>query len=275
MEIYFWRPRSILGDEISKLSRFYRKNVQPSPFGRSNFGDELGPVIVQRILDLNGVVPSPRMLRSSKPTLFTVGSVTYMARNGDVFWGSGYLGGNKPALRPGVNNIHVHALRGPLTREILSKKHGVKGMPEVYGDPAILIPRLFPELKPILSGAETLLLTHMDDPPPPPLGPHVEHLSATEGYSNVVARIAGAKRVVTSSLHGKILADAYGVPSVTYQGSTTRPLKFHDYALGSGQEIFPIATSLLSALDSAGQSPTDLTQVGTALLNAFPIHLWD
>lgn len=272
VEIYSWAPRSRLGDMISNRFRWFRKNFRPR--SKTNFGDELGPWIVSRILELNGITPSKSVLRSSSPTFFSVGSVTSLARNGDIIWGSGHLNEIKPALMPGVNSLEIYALRGPLTRDLLVRGIGFGGLPEVYGDPAILVPYLFPEIEPIPCDGRVLVIPHIDDPMPQESSDDFEFISAQMPFREVVARIAGAERVVTSSLHAKILSDSYGIPNVVYQGATTSKFKFDDYALGVGGSVFEMVPSLDQALLQTTGSSLKVTEVQGRLLDSFPYHVW-
>ena len=274
MEIYFWRPRSLFGAGVAKFSRIYRSNFHPSPEGLTNFGDELGPQIVGRILMSHGL-PNPQgRLHWVRKTFFSVGSVTHVARNGDIIWGSGALGGLKPALRRGVNELEIHALRGPLTKQLFTNDHGISDFKCAFGDPAILLPLLFPELAPIRGSSKGLIVSHMDDAPLENLEPGYDHVRATSPWKEVVRRIAGASSVVTSSLHGKILADAYGVPSVVYQGARTKPFKFEDYAAGTSQSQFEILPSLQQALEGVPEPAPDLSSVQASLIKSFPFHLF-
>ena len=50
-----------------------------------NFGDLLGPQIVSRLLERNGIAAGTPPARR----LLTVGSVLHLAHAGDVVWGSG------------------------------------------------------------------------------------------------------------------------------------------------------------------------------------------
>ena len=277
MEIYFWRPRHIIGAGLAKYSRGYRTRFHPRASGLTNFGDELGPWIIARILENAGIGFPKQQFFSSRPAFFSVGSVTHVARNNDIIWGSGALGGIKPALGTGVRKLDIHALRGPLTRDLLISQHGFEPFTVPTGDPAILVPILFPELQKIQGSTGTLLLPHMDDPTDMPQAVRMgfDFAHATDPFLDVVARIAGAEKVITSSLHGKILADAFGVPSVVYQGPTTKPFKFEDYALGTSQKVFEIAASLELASSMQPSNVPDLQDVASKLLASFPMEYFE
>ena len=146
-------------------------------------------------------------------------------------------------------------MRGPLTR-----RHCLDlgyDCPEVFGDPAILLP-------------EYLDLRRAD--PRYALGiiPHfVNYEEAVSLYGSredvavvdvrgtvaeVVAAILACRATVSSSLHGLIVSHTYGVPSVWVKLS--RPLKgddvkFHDYYLAGGVSDPPAAVVLSGAETTA------------------------
>lgn len=273
MEIYYWRPRTLFGAGLARFSRRYRHKFHPSPTGKRNFGDELGPLILERILALKGLRPLSEVSRASKPTFFSVGSVTHVARNGDIIWGSGALGGIKPTLSNGVRNLEIYALRGPLTRRSMIDDHGLKHVPSVFGDPAILVGKLFPEL---LLGAKTckaLVVSHIDDDPEKTRH-GLEYASANCDPFEMIQRISQAESVITSSLHGKIVADSLGVPSVLYQGRTTKAFKFDDYSLAVLGEKARIYPTFDSALGAPKDPMPELGDIGDDLLKSFPSQLF-
>jgi pyruvyltransferase len=127
----------------------------------------------------------------------------------------------------------------------------------------------------VKSRGDALVISHIDDQAPNLQNSNIEFVYATEPFIKIVSRIAGANKVITSSLHGKILADAFQVPNVVYQGKTTSKFKFDDYALGSGNEGFTILENLDQALGSAPLPALKFEGVTERLLGAFPFYLWD
>jgi pyruvyltransferase len=95
----------------------------------NNFGDLLGPLIVQRIRATQGL---GRPARDGQVRLLTAGSIMRMARPGDVIWGTGVNGKSIGAQYSGLE-LDIRAVRGPLTRDVLERNgHRV---PRVCGDP--------------------------------------------------------------------------------------------------------------------------------------------
>jgi pyruvyltransferase len=158
-----------------------------------------------------------------------------------VVWGSGlssYDGEIRTLPR------EVKAVRGPLTRERL-KNCGIS-VPEIYGDPGLLISYFY---KPILSKTYDLGVI-----------PHFKHKESDNMLSiiasnsivnvvlidvnleplSVVDLILSCKKIISSSLHGLIIADSYKIPNswVTFEDSVVIPnFKFDDYYLGTNRKI--------------------------------------
>ena len=186
----------------------------------------------------------------------------------------GTLGGGETFM-PYLNHLNVHATRGPLTQEVL-ERHGVPIPRPSYRDPGILSALLFPAQ----SGSnndhhKSILIPHIDDNLPRYLPEGFQVVTATTPVMRVMKTIAQADVVITSSLHAKILADTFGVPSVIYKGRTTTKFRFDDYALGAGQDELPFAEDASRALNEAPYIPKSLNRAVERLLFAFPKTIWN
>jgi pyruvyltransferase len=97
----------------------------------------------------------------------------------------------------------------------------------------------------------------------------------TADYQFFIDELAKSKKVIASSLHGIILAEAYGVPTVFLNwGMDDQPIKFHDWYLSTGREM-ECSKSMEEALDAAPMPVPDLRAMREALLNSFPYDLWE
>lgn len=158
-----------------------------------NFGDGLSPLIVSYV--------SRKNVRfcDAPGKLLAVGSILgFAARKGDTVWGSGILW---PQKLP--DGLHVHAVRGPLTREVFLRQ-GFE-CPPVYGDPAWLMPMFY---RPVIEKKyETAVLPHHSDVWLKQIASEspVKLLSTGDPPFRVIDGILAAKRLVTSSLHGLIM----------------------------------------------------------------------
>ena len=229
---------------------------------RSNFGDLLGPLVARRILARHGLLNPPLGRR-----LFTVGSVLHFARTGDAVWGTGRNGKVAPETHR-FTDLEVAAVRGPLTAEFL-RDRGIAA-PDVHGDPGVLLADLFPEWASdgVRSGA--LYVPNMNDVRPAPDG--IETLSPIGSVPAIVRRLASAELVVASSLHGVVVAEAYGVPARLVVPEHESLFKYRDHYAATGRHDEVFARSVQEALALGPSTPPVVDH--EALLDAFPLHLW-
>lgn len=191
--------------------------------GHPNFGDDLTPMLLPRY----GMVPLYREPRDAR--MVGVGSLLEFlpADFTGAIWGTGLM---NDAAHP-LADATVLAVRGPLTAERI----GVTDEP-AYGDPGLLVARHVPKPK---SDGRVAVVPH---------GHHRSHADLTRLIARAgdtvrtvnvhrravaaVRQIASSRAVITTSLHGLITADAYGIPAVW---TTLEPplgggdFKFRDY----------------------------------------------
>lgn len=211
----------------------------PAP---GNFGDILTPHIFNRY----GI--KHEWATRSNATAISTGSIIKYARNGLTVLGSGAMR-QSDILSPEAEYLWV---RGPLTGEIVRRDGGE--CPDLYGDPAMLLPRVFPRtVEPV---HEVGIFPHYVD---------MEHcrrypavISPLWPPAKVLKAIWSCKRIISSSLHGIIAAHAYGIPAAWVQFSdklTGDGTKFHDHAQSVGLAQMPLSTAdnpdfCLAAYDS-------------------------
>ena len=258
-QIVHWNPRLRFRSSgvLWRLPRLEREN---------NFGDLLGPWIVARICDILNLGSAV----SRKHRLLTVGSIiNTVAREGDTVWGSG-IHGNMLPLQSAIPQLDVRAVRGPLTAALL--RESGNSVPDVYGDPALLVPHLWSDSELGVqrrSGGTVFVPNYYDLAAAPdnalnPRGDVVERIRA----------IASAERVIASSLHGIVIAEAYGVPAVLVASAIERRFKYEDYYGGTGRSLPTVASDWRSALNTPAGIPIDDWDP-QALLQAFPTDLWN
>lgn len=234
--------------------------------GNRNFGDELSRAVVCKILADLGIEP-PAARRTSR-RLLAVGSLLHHARAGDTVWGSGAISAGWRRPR-GKTKLDIRAVRGPLTaREV--ERQGLP-YPCIHGDPALLLPELFPGRFGANRHGETVIVPHFFDLAVLPPDPRT--VSPFDPWERCVERIAGAEFVVSGSLHGLIVADAFGVPARWLRLSDRADrFKFDDYAQATGRPALAEARSLAEALDLGPDLPPAIDT--GALRKAFPADLW-
>lgn len=227
-----------------------------------NFGDVLSPILIEKICQKP---PTQASLKEITPILFSTGSVLHFARNGDIIWGSGFR--EDPLEEHRFSELDIRAVRGPKTRDYLLKM-GI-ACPEVYGDPATLTADLFPEYKNEEKIYDYIII------------PNIGEISCFAHYRNVVIptlpwqeilkKINQSKFVISSSLHGIIVAESYGIPTRMLKMSWIESLlKYQDYYESTDRPHFQYATSVQEALQMGGETPGRINK--EKLLSAFP---WD
>lgn len=242
-----------------------------------NFGDWIGPYLFEEMTGKTPLLWQPRF-PSRATVYFTVGSILHTIRRPDVaiVWGSGAISPDRDFPRP----RDVLAVRGPLTREVMMRQ-GYR-CPQVYGDPAILMPRFY---DPAIDFRYCIGIV-----------PHFSHLEETkrrfsgrkeikvvdvrQPVKNVIDDILSCEHVLSSSLHGLIISHSYGRPAAWIRFEL--PLvgdgfKFNDYFFAGGiaGEVYPESlsgkesTSTLKAMCSAAPMP-DNEKLAAALIDACP-----
>src|SRR5690606_38430075 len=103
--------------------------------GSSNFVDGLTDIVTWQMTAFHGLSLDDQVADPAR--LLAIGSILHFAQTGDNVWGSGW-NGKIPEKEFTAKDLKVHAVRGPLTAEFLRKRGIV--VPDVYGDPALLLP---------------------------------------------------------------------------------------------------------------------------------------
>lgn len=237
-----------------------------------NFGDYLSQILVERIVD-RPVEVFYRHPKNKKKKLLAIGSILSFAVDNDVVWGSGINGKLLRKDQYTFTTLDVRAVRGPLTRQYLYDNFGIEA-PEVYGDPALLFPYFFPEFqKSANPSSDYIVIPHYTELNmfPKEGNPHIVY--PTDPWDEVINRILDSNLVIASSLHGLIVAEAYGIPARLLKVTDHEPMfKYCDYYYGTNRPHFQYATSVEEALMMGGETPfeCDLER----LYEAFPSEFW-
>ena len=119
VDLHFWRPDD----------------------GSLNFGDFLSPIIVDQCLRAHGFTMLDEAPCDAR--LLALGSILQSAYDGDVVTGSvGSTVWKMMKRFSKVTHLDIRALRGPRTQEVM-RRRGI-AVPDIFGDPALLLPSLFP-----------------------------------------------------------------------------------------------------------------------------------
>lgn len=243
--------------------------------GRDNIGDYLSRVVVSHLLATRDLELTEK-LDVSRP-LFSIGSVLHFAQTGDVVWGSG-INGHIPAAKHRFAALDVRAIRGPLTRKFLMEQKGIDA-PEVFGDPALLTPLLLPRSllvsEELVASKDFVVIPHFSESLDRYAKVRDKIVSPICRPAEFIRQILQAKLVISSSLHGVILAEAYGIPSVFLNWGNVEPaFKYDDYYLGTGRSQYHFGHDIEECLALGGNANFDLATIQQGLVGAFPYDLW-
>lgn len=228
----------------NKLFVYSWMEYKGSKMLNNNWGDDINKYFFESISDFKIQNLSPSLFYKLFPIkgYSCIGSIIgiFSTKKYEV-WGSGLIERNKEIKNP---PLKVHSVRGPLTREELIKK-GI-ACPEIYGDPALLISRYYRKLvdKTYTWG----IIPHYTDENNPALidfcDKHPEVLLIRmQGYNDwheIPDKIMSCRHIISSSLHGLIMADSYGVPNAWVRFSdaiTGGDFKYLDYFQSVGRKI--------------------------------------
>ena len=244
-----------------------------------NLGDYFGIIVVNWMLQRKGLSLNDYV--EKKKHLLTVGSGAVKSYQNMTVWGSGVERELPQRFRrffqrSWYRKLDIRAVRGPMSREYLMKL-GHK-VPEIYGDPAILMQLIYNGLTkkgdvydvsiiPQLVTEKGIREKYPDA--------HIISMN-TNDYKSVIDQIAQSKLIISSSLHGLILADAYGVPSVWYRSlGKDIDFKYLDYYASTGRMPETIPTTIEEAMNTKPLPLPDLQPLQEGLLESFPYDLWN
>ncbi|MEM6486893.1 MAG: polysaccharide pyruvyl transferase family protein [Pseudomonadota bacterium] len=282
-----------------------------------NLGDALSAVMIA----LMAGKPVTRVpFRSDNPRLAAVGTIGQNFARGAVwFWGTGCSsrveprrGGGRPFTPDPAMAGTVTATRGPISAALLG---GGRVGAAPYGDPVWLLPRFYrPQIE---KRYELGVIVHLSDLADREVAcrPDRRHrrytvpdaLSDSVRLINTVApvslagmrakldEILACRRIVSTSLHGMVFAESYGIPCLCFppdgQGragldrlalaaDAPLDLRMVDLYTGVGRRLLPVWrqpraqptdwSAVMDAVDRHWQ-PAEIDE--DALINAFPLDL--
>lgn len=193
-----------------------------------NFGDTLSVPILSHFRG----VPVEPVDRGEHGKVLAVGSVITCLRAGDFVWGAGVQQDQRFRARQAT----FLAVRGPLTRSAIDEAH----VPQVYGDPGLLLPLVYdPDVEVVHDVGVVPHFVDVQESLRRNQG--MLQISTKQHWRTIVRQIKSCRRIVATSLHGIVAAEAYGIPVMwhaSYTGKlTSTNLKFQDYFLGTGRGL--------------------------------------
>lgn len=210
-------------------------NTVPVYWHRSiNFGDNIGPYLVEKITGMKAVYVSPE---ENIEHIALVGSLLDIPPlNNTIVWGCGFAYEEGTICSP----KEICAVRGRLSRE--KYLNSEIDCPEIYGDPALLLPRFYnPEIQKKYSLG---IIPHVVDyvevlKQYANRYPDTKIIDLSQSVEMVISQILSCENTISSSLHGLIVSHAYGV--------RCRWVEFSDKVLGSGFKFRDYFTTIESA----------------------------
>lgn len=223
MKAYVQAGQRLLSAVKATPKAIYQKNGIKTFWGFRNFGDLITPLLLEQIGKTPINCPHPSMT-----DLMMVGSVLDPLKSNykGTILGAGFLNQNRSFIPSKAN---VVATRGLLTKERLGVKKNI-----ALGDPGLLLPLYF---KPENSKKYKMgIVPHYSEYRAP------EVLAVLKAYPedstlidvldsplSVYKAISQCDFVISSSLHGLVLADALNIPNVWLRLSNRSSFKYHDY----------------------------------------------
>jgi len=204
-------------------------------FRGNNFGDKLNNFIIKKISGRE--VKAVRQMPKTRVVYIVIGSILQIASSKSIIWGAGYITSDS---RVREKPLKICAVRGKLTRNQLIDQGF--DCPEVYGDPSLLCPRYY---KPVVKNKFRLgVMPHYVDQDSILLDrfrkkSDVIFINVRDPIKKVMNEINNCEKIISSSLHGLTVADAYGIPSLWMKLSDKvvgKGYKFRDYFSSVGRK---------------------------------------
>ncbi|GAB2199068.1 polysaccharide pyruvyl transferase family protein [Sessilibacter sp. MAH4] len=194
-----------------------------------NVGDEIGPYLVNKLTGR----PVVKSFMGLTNHLVSVGSIVSEANYNSIIWGSGFkFPGSKVLSKPKF----ISSVRGPLTRTLLSKQ-GIN-CPSRFGDPALVMPLFFQsELIAQRGVIGVVLHYHHQDKKYLFEDSKFKIINvSTKNVEHFIDQLQECEYVISSSLHGLIISDAYSIPNVwiAFENNFNEQFKYQDYYLSLG-----------------------------------------
>ena len=181
-----------------------------------NLGDDLNYFLINELSEKK-VMNYKGILHFKQTNYMCIGSIIEWNSNKySIVWGSGAIAGGNEKMR-GVP-MNIKAVRGPLSRTFLMSK-GID-CPAIYGDPALLLPLVYkPSLPKIYKYG---FIPHYVDLNNKNIIEFVKNrkdcciidFQKYKDWHDTIDMINQCEMIISSSLHGIIISDAYNIPNV-------------------------------------------------------------
>lgn len=191
--------------------------------GKHNFGDVLNEYIPERLFGCKIVKDDVYSCQAC-----FIGSILtpFLAPKGEKvnvtkypilnIWGSGFIRPTSPK-RLLIRNVKPYAVRGILTRELLSKYMKTDYSKIPLGDPGLLCSRMYKNLD-MTKKYEYGIVPHYIDKQNKNLQklqlPNSIILDIEENPDVFIKKLVQCKKIISSAMHGLIAADSFCIPNI-------------------------------------------------------------
>ena len=211
-----------------------------TPIGAGNFGDEISKVVMSSLINRTKyelVFNQPNI----KINLVGIGSYMQAAKEDSFIFGTGIR--TQPIKK--FKNLNICAVRGPLTKKHMKHTNNHIKVPNIFGDPALLLPKFY---KPVFQ--ETLkekigIIPHISNYKKyktKTIDSKYYLINPTDKWQTIINYIYSCKYIMSSSLHGLICSDAYNKPNIWLDEFKLAEghFKFKDYFQSQNRKIISI-----------------------------------
>ena len=265
--MYWWQGSVDFEDKIRRIVKLQSIRIR-------NFGDRLSPIII------NLLTGQPaRHTTIGRTKLLALGSIFFALNDYDLVWGSGLLDSTHIKFALNKPNVKYYAVRGPETRKLLNQ-NGID-CPQIYGDPAQLLPYLIQNdlVKKYKIGIVPHFTHYSGFKQIARRNKDIKVINVQKPVIQVCQEILACEIILSSSLHGIILSESYGIPALmltSQQPLHADFLKFEDYFHATGRSLtmarFTEESSIYRLENLALIQPTPKIDLNP-LLRSFPFPL--
>ncbi|MER9639797.1 polysaccharide pyruvyl transferase family protein [Mesorhizobium sp. M0239] len=177
-----------------------------------NIGDVVSPDVIEHVSRHHTIFSAD----SDQSRLFAIGSIAGSANSKAILWGTGLMDPDQQVSQIAASN--VYALRGKLTHQKF-RSAGVD-VPDIpLGDPGFLVSNFIPRIVKSEQRFRVGLVPHYVDRQHPlfqrlVLEEGVVDLNVHDAPAEFFRRMQSCDAIISSSLHGLIFAEAFGIPNL-------------------------------------------------------------
>ena len=250
----------IHGDDVIIVNGAYKQLC--NRLIKFNYGDDLNYFLIRSLSGKHVMCYREFFHKADTPNILAIGSIMQsMCNKHSIVWGTGamHADANINIQTP----LEIRAVRGPKTFSLLNSK-GIK-CPKTFGDPALLLPLIYkPQttkkfkigIIPHYADENSSLLMELNSAFG--IACRIISMSKYKKFESLIDQICECEFILSSSLHGIIISDAYSIPNSRIKLSDNvqgGDFKYEDYFESVGRSDY-------EALDvSKGISLSDINML--------------